>query len=107
MRIVRKTPAAERDIEDEYVHLALDSRDAGVRFLQRLDATFAMLAEFPGVGHVWRSKVRGARGVRVRTVRGFRKILVLYRRIRGGIEVLRVLHGARDIERIWESPADE
>jgi plasmid stabilization system protein ParE len=37
-------------------------------------------------------------GIRVFPVSRFKKYLVFYRPIEGGIEVLRVLHGARDIQ---------
>jgi toxin ParE1/3/4 len=37
--------------------------------------------------------------VRVWHVRGFRNYLIFYRPIDNGVEVVRVLHGARDIEK--------
>jgi len=41
-------------------------------------------------------------GSRVFPVRGFGKHLVFYRPVEDGIEILRVIHGARDIEALFE-----
>ena len=35
-------------------------------------------------------------------IRGFENFLIFYRPIEDGIEVIRVLHGAREIERVFE-----
>lgn len=40
-------------------------------------------------------------GVRSWPIRHFMNYLIFYRPIDGGVEVLRILHGARDIERIF------
>jgi toxin ParE1/3/4 len=42
-------------------------------------------------------------GVRLWRVRGFNSYLIVYRPTDTGIEVIRVLHAARDIEAILES----
>jgi toxin ParE1/3/4 len=52
----------------------------------------------PGLGSLKFFRSRRLKGVRSWSVRGFRKILVLYRPIVDGIEVLGVVHGARDIK---------
>jgi len=41
-------------------------------------------------------------GLRMWRVPGFEKHLIFYRVTEGGIEVVRVLHGARDIQRILD-----
>jgi len=43
-----------------------------------------------------------AQNVRSFPLKGFPNHLVYYRAVEGGIEVLRVLHGARDIDAIFE-----
>ena len=42
-------------------------------------------------------------GLRVWRIQGFPNHLIFYRPIDGGIEVVRVLHAARDIDRALES----
>jgi len=46
-------------------------------------------------------------GLRQWRVKGFESYLIFYRPIPEGIEVLRVLHGARDIDRILDEEAEE
>jgi len=41
--------------------------------------------------------------MRVFPVKSFENYLVFYRPIRDGIEVVRVIHGARDASRVFES----
>jgi toxin ParE1/3/4 len=41
-------------------------------------------------------------GIRQWRIPGFEKYLIFYRPLEDGIEILRVLHGARDIRRILE-----
>jgi hypothetical protein len=38
--------------------------------------------------------------VRQQAIKGFRRYLIFYRLIDSGVEILRVIHGARDIEDI-------
>jgi toxin ParE1/3/4 len=52
----------------------------------------------PGLGSRYESDDARLAGVRVASVRGFRNHLVFYREFDKGIEVLHVLHGARDID---------
>jgi len=40
-------------------------------------------------------------GVRSWTVTGFENYLIFYRPVEGGIEILRVVHGARDLENLF------
>jgi toxin ParE1/3/4 len=42
-------------------------------------------------------------GIRAWQIRGFASYLIFYRPSSDGIEVIRVLHGARDIETILEA----
>ena len=58
-----------------------------------------MLADLPRLGPGGRFRSRGLRHVRVWPIRGFDKILMIYAAERGGgIDVLRVVHGARDLD---------
>jgi toxin ParE1/3/4 len=51
----------------------------------------------PGLGSPWASDNPAMQDVRTTTVRRFKKYVIFYRPVEGGIEVLHVLHGARDI----------
>ena len=51
----------------------------------------------PGVGRFWNSPDPRLDGLRVVTVRPFRNYLIFFRAMPRGIEVFRVVHGARDL----------
>lgn len=58
------------------------------------------LAAMPGMGGRYESDNLELAGVRVFPVSRIRNYLIFYRPTPQGIEVLRVLHGARDIDRV-------
>ncbi len=101
--IIRRT--ADAEVDDQCEYLAHDNIEAARRFLNAAEATFAQLARTPGMGRMWQSADERLRGVRVWRIGGFERWLVFYRPIDRGIEVLHVIHGARDIEAIleWET----
>ena len=99
-------PRADQDIDAQVAFLLISAGSpVASRFLLALESTFAMLLDMPGVGTLWRTREPRLIGIRRWSVRGFRRHLVFYRpRGRGpehseGIEVIRILHGARDLDR--------
>ena len=68
------------------------------RFLREVDADFQRLAAIPGNWPRYEPDDPLFEGVRFFPVSRFKNTCVFYRPIEGGIEVLRVLHGARDIQ---------
>jgi toxin ParE1/3/4 len=98
-------PAADRDVDECFLYIAERSREAAVRFLQALDTTLEKLAAMPELGQ--RQEFGRAELVEMRAwqVRGFENYVIFYRPMAGGIEVLRVLHAARDIPAFFDDPA--
>ena len=94
---------AQEDLADAFAYIGQDSLDAALRFLDAAEQTFRQLAMMPGIGERFRSGRPELADVRRIGITGFRKYQVYYRPIDNGIEVLRVLHGARDVERILGS----
>jgi hypothetical protein len=60
----------------------------------------------PGIGAPRPRANPALRDLRMHPVRGFENHLLFYRPIPGGIELIRVLHGMRDIEAIMQAEAD-
>jgi toxin ParE1/3/4 len=57
------------------------------------------LADMPGIGRAWESPLPHLAGIRVYPMPdGFRNYLIFYRPLDDGIEVLTILHGARDLD---------
>ena len=59
----------------------------------------------PGLGERRQTANPRLEGLRVWRIQGFEKHLIFYRPVDDGIEIVRVLHGARDIDRLLESEA--
>lgn len=99
-QVVRR-PAANRDLITTFRHYA---RQAGMRvadrFFAQAEATFTRLAGMPGIGAPYEPDEPLYADLRYFPVSRFRDHIVFYRPIPGGIEVYRVLHGARDLHGI-------
>ena len=98
-RIIRR-PLARRDIVATALYIAEQSPDAGRRFLAAIESTIVAIAAMPGMGAPRQYRDPRLQGLRMIAVAGFEKILVFYRPIEAGIEIVRVLHSARDIQAI-------
>jgi toxin ParE1/3/4 len=74
--------------------------DVAERFLDAAEAAFNLLANMPEMGTLCGFQSSEAAGLRVWSIPGFENHLIFYRPIEGGIDVIRVIHGARDIPTI-------
>jgi toxin ParE1/3/4 len=99
---VLRTETALRDLDEQATFIQKDSPNAAIRFLAAADASFQRLASMPELGERQPFGRKELADLRVWQVRGFENYLIFYRPIEGGIEVVRVLHGARDIAAIFE-----
>ena len=101
-RKIIRHEAARRDLLDEAYYVAEDNLDVSDRFLQATEEAFRNLADMPGLG-VRREYQRPAlQGMRMWPVPGFPRHLIFYRATDDTLEIIRVLHGARDIAAIFE-----
>ena len=94
--------SAERDIIECADYIARDSYEAAIRFMDCVESAFLLLLERPKIGALREGLVPGVEGIRMWPVGGFEKYLIFYQQIPNRIEILRVLHSARDIESIFE-----
>ena len=97
-KVIHRRQKARQDLVDIFRYHA---REAGLRVAQRFfaqtEATFARLAGMPGIGTPYEHDHPALSGLCFFPISRFRKYLVFYRSVADGIEVVRVLHGARDI----------
>ena len=100
-------PRAAQDLEAQADFIARDSLAAAIRFAQAVQEAFRQLAQMPQMGRERRFPNPLLEGMRQWRVPGFEKHLIFYRPIEDGIEVLRVLHGARDIDRLFREDEAE
>ena len=94
-------PAADQDLDDQAAYLGQEaSLEVALRFYDSAAETFAFLARNPGIGVLRESKNPAYAEIRVWRVSGFDKHLVFYRPMEGGVEIVRVLHGHRDLDSV-------
>jgi toxin ParE1/3/4 len=74
-----------------------------LRFYDAAAATFEAIGRTPGIGEPRESPDPRLSGMRVRRIDGFENHLVFYRSAADGIEIVRVIHGVRDVDRILEA----
>ena len=89
------TPAAEGDLLKIIEYLEGDNPNAVLKVVDALDQAMQRLAENSAIGHVRPDLTNGD----VRFWPVF-KYLVVYRPATKPLEIVRVLHGRRDIERL-------
>ncbi len=94
-RITRRS-LAEADILEIWDYIADDSIDAADRWVDRLDEQLGLLAEQPMMG---RSRDELSPGVRSFPLGRY---VIFYAPLDDGIDVIRVLHGARDVDAVFK-----
>lgn len=97
MTSVRIRPRASSEIDELADYIARDSTSAAMRFLDALQKTFDVIDEHPGIGSLRYAHLPMLEGLRVLAVPSFENHLVFYIEPASHVDVLRVLHSARDI----------
>jgi toxin ParE1/3/4 len=95
MTAVRKLPQAQEDLLDIWCHIACDNPRQADHYLDLLDDKLILLASTPRIGRSHDELEPGLRGFPVDNY------LIFYRQVDAGIEIVRVLHGARDLEALF------
>jgi toxin ParE1/3/4 len=99
MGLLRRTRRSDADLRRIYQYIALDSISAADRLLLRIKKDL-MLSDMPGAG-----PARPELGKNVRSL-PVGSYSLLYRPVRGGIHLLRVIHGARKLRRVFRRGED-
>jgi toxin ParE1/3/4 len=88
-------PAAAADLDVIATYIAADNPRAAARTIARIKGKAQALAEAPGIGRPRDELLPGIRSFAVG------RYVIFYRPTSPGIEVIRVLHGMRDIDAIF------
>jgi toxin ParE1/3/4 len=89
-------PAAHEDLLQAWQHLADQSPNTADRWVDAVDPASTRLAGFPALGRARDELVVGVRSFPVG------KYLIFYTISPDGVDVLRVLHGARDLDELLQ-----
>jgi toxin ParE1/3/4 len=100
MSRVALRPAARRDIHRHADYIGEKRRSAGRRFYSAAERALKKLAENPNMGSLCEWENPALVGIRVWSIKGFKYYLIFYMPLTDGIDVIRVLHGSMDLERI-------
>ena len=92
----RVSDAASADLEEIWLFIAQDDPDAADRFMRTIVSRFPTLASMPHMG-----RHREDLSARLRSF-PVGNYVIFYRPTDSGIEVARVLHGARDFPPLFE-----
>lgn len=98
-KIVRR-PLAEFDIVEIALYIENDSDSAARRFLGAVQTTSLRIAAYPAAGEFVPAASDRLQGCRSWAVAGFENWRIYYQETAAGIEVVRVLHVARDLNAI-------
>jgi toxin ParE1/3/4 len=91
MPTVVRTPAAIEDLKEIVGYIAFDNVAAAAKWLDEMEALFALLATQPLMGTELQSRRHGP----IRQ-HAHGQYVVYFRGAGEGVEIVRVLHGARD-----------
>ena len=88
---------AEADLTEAYLYIGADSPEAADRLLDAVGDAVALLLENPLAGSPREFNSPRARGIRSWSPQGFPDHLLFYKIDGDDIEIVRFLHGARDL----------
>lgn len=96
MKPARVRPLGDADIDRALVYLRSQNPEAALRFLAALERAFRELSRNPGAGSPRYAQALPAEGLRMWPIRGFAYLISYFERV-DHLDVVRVLHSARDI----------
>ena len=96
MALVTRRPEAEEDILEIWEYIADDSIEEADRWLDRLDEKLSLWATQPTMGRSRDELLPGIRSM------PFGRYVVFYAPAGDGLDVIRVLHGSRDVDHLFD-----
>ncbi len=97
---IERRPEVDEDLFEIATYIAMDNPGAAMAFLDAVEETFDDLGRTPGLGRHRRFSSPRLAGIRSWRVKGFPNYIIFYRESPRALEIIRILHGARDIEMI-------
>jgi toxin ParE1/3/4 len=99
---IHRRPAARLDLLQHFVYIGENNLDAARRFLTAAQDACKTLARMPGMGASRDFGNPEWADLRAWPISGFENFLIFYLPTPTGIDVVRVIHGAQDLQRIFE-----
>jgi toxin ParE1/3/4 len=92
---------ADADVDGIAIFIAKDSTERASKFYDAVALTYKKIVEHPGRWPVYGFAKRSLKDLRKHTVVGFSDYLVFYRVDADMVEIVRVVHGARDLPALF------
>jgi toxin ParE1/3/4 len=96
MKQFRVSDVARSDLDEIWLYIAQDNLDSADKFIQTIVSRFPKLAVMPLLGRERKELLPRLRSFPVS------RYVIFYRPIESGIEIVRVLHGARDFPPLFD-----
>lgn len=96
MNQYRVSPEARSDLDETWHYIAQDNPDAADKYISAIVSRFPTLTSMP---HMGRERPELAPGLRSFVVGHH---VIFYRLFNGGVEIVRVLDGVRDLPPLFE-----
>jgi len=100
-RRIRILPAADRDIDEQIAYISQENLGAAGRYVEAVSASLDHIARMPGMGTTREYRSPRLTGLRMIPIHGFGNFLVFHLVTPRTVDIVRVLHGARDIRKIF------
>jgi toxin ParE1/3/4 len=95
----RVSRLAQSDLDEIWRYVAVRNLPAADDLIDEITAEFKTLTRFPRMGQGRDEFGKGLRSIPVG------KYLVFYHKVKGGISIVRVLHGMRNLEEVFRPPS--
>ncbi len=95
------SPEALEDIDTIWLYIAQDNPEAADRVVESAYRACVSLAMHPQLGPVRRFSDRDPPDIRFFVLTDFPNYIIFYRIVPDGVEIVRVLHGAQDIDNLF------
>jgi toxin ParE1/3/4 len=92
------------DLELIWAYIAQDNPEAADRVIEAAYQTCRTLADHPELGRLRHFSQNVLTGLRSFVVTDFPNYVIFYRVQENAVQIVRVLHGARDIEKLFDGP---
>lgn len=106
MKVIKR-PIVVKDLIELATYIADGNIDISDDFLLAAEKTFVRLGNFPRLGKSSKFSHPDLANIRQKAIKGLENYLIFYQLVEGGVEIIRVIHGFRNIESILESELDE
>ncbi len=100
---IHRSDQSVQDVLECAMFIQKDNPDVAQRFLESVEKTCQQITSLPEIGSQRQFRQPVLKGIRSWKVQGFENYLIFYRLGEKSLEIVRVLHGARNLKKVFWS----